>query len=133
MDYVINKPDIDSTDTTWIAFFDEIKGYLGKAGAKKYWVAYWTEMGGEHVNANTKALRTYMAKQGITVDESMVASITDTVTGIFDFSFGFIETGLKVAGGLILLIVVGAVYSNFRTRGQTFNNVAKTGAKVAMI
>ena len=97
-------PTTTSADTEWINWYDSLKSYFGKKVAKDLWNAAWVKRGSDE--ANTTNLRTYMSKEGITVDSGVLAHIVDWSEGIGDYFGDFFKLGKYAAYGVVAILIL---------------------------
>jgi hypothetical protein len=114
----VNIPELNSPDTVWIQWYNDLKQNFGKKQANSLWVMCWNKRGGKTAKGNTVALRSEMEKHGITIDSTFVGSIKDKISGvgdIFDDLFAGTKIFIFASGGLVLLFVGSIVYRNATT------------------
>jgi hypothetical protein len=100
-------PSKTSSSALWKEFHVELKDNYGKKQANAIFVKAWELRGGIDASANTNELRTYLEKQGITIDKNGLASIVDGITGAFDFFDDFLIAGKWIGIGLVSVVALG--------------------------
>ena len=99
-------PTGSSTDQQWMDWFDSLHSYFGKTIAVQDWTAAWSKRGSEDSPANTNALRTYMNKQGITVDSGILSHVEDLGLDVGDYIGDFLTLGKYAAYAVVGIAVV---------------------------
>lgn len=106
------RPTINSADTTWINWHKALKGDIGQQLAANIFLCVWAKQGTSE--ANTVALRTYLAPQGITIDESawdqvadMGSSLGGTISGVFNNISNVFKFGQYAAAGVVIIVIGG--------------------------
>jgi hypothetical protein len=106
-DVVANMPPYNSKAENWVQWHQDLKSNFGKKIANGIWLKAWRIRGNKDIN--TSELRTYMKKQGVTIDASGWDKFADaTTSGLSDLfqmskATSFIITGTVV--GLAIYIV----------------------------
>lgn len=109
----LTLPTVKSTDADWMKWADVVESKYGANLGKQIFLAKWVKSGSQA--ANTLALRQHIKKNyGIEIDESVFNKIADIGGGISD-AFGKIfkvgKITLLVAGGVIIIAVLGTIVS----------------------
>lgn len=118
-DPISSIPQYNSGFEAWINWYDSLKQNFGKKQAKSLWIKAWKIRGNS--SANTNELRTYMKKQGVSIDKSAWDSAVDTAVSAGDF-FGDVAGVGKYVGIGVAVIVVGGL-------GLAIFNIAKRPAE----
>jgi hypothetical protein len=100
-------PSKTSSAAIWKEFHVQLKDNYGKKQANAVFSKSWELRGGKGANGNTNELRTYLEKQGITIDKDGFASIFDSVTDVFDFFDDFLIAGKWISIGLASVVALG--------------------------
>lgn len=114
-DPTLNKPDRTSDSNAWLQWYKDLKDNFGRKLAVSAWTNWWGQQGGIALSHDT---RDYLAKQGIEVDATGLAKITDVADDIFGEIGSFFQMG-KIATIAVLAIVLGGV-------GMLVFNIAKS-------
>ncbi len=109
-----NVPNMKSRDELWIAWHKVLKDDYGKKEANRLFVLSWAKRGGIDSDANTVALREYLASQKIVIDKNWTASFTDSSLDAFDSFAGIFKMGktVMIVGGLMIAIPVSLLLFN---------------------
>jgi hypothetical protein len=105
---VVNIPSRSSGSDHWIEWHKTLKSAMGRKQANMLWLKAWELRAGKGSAASTMNLRSYMSGQGVEIDKTTIESVKDTVGGFFDFIGDIFKTGVWIAMGLVLMVVIGA-------------------------
>lgn len=112
-------PTVSSKSDAWVEWHSELVSNFGRKEANSLFMKAWGLRGNSA--ANTLALRTYLKKYGINLDESAWDKVVDTGGSVIDFFGDTFKVGKYVGIGLAVIVVGGI--------GMIVFNIAKAPAK----
>lgn len=126
-------PTQSSTGDDWVQWHRDLKKYFGKKTANTLWLSAWDEREGK--KANTRALRQYMERQGVDIDEGGFAKATDKFLNFTDMIGNIMRIGgitaIVVAG--FILVVLGIALYNVARNPKAVGEGVGYGAAKALI
>lgn len=106
---ITDIPNASSGADAWQNWHVELKSRYGLATANSLWMLAWAKWGSVGIfGTSTSSLRTYMASQGITLDENALASLEDTGLGFLNGIGSVLKTG-EITALIIIAVILGGV------------------------
>ena len=114
-------PTKQSSDANWIEWHKSLRQNFGRKSANQIWAYAWDKR--KTIAANTSDLRSYMEKQGVSIDGGLglLSDAADFTSGVGDYFENVFQMS-KYAGYAIGVIVIGGL-------GMVVYNLAKDPAK----
>lgn len=116
-------PTRQSPAEKWVAWHQSLKKNFGRKTANMIWVDAWEQRGSSQ--ANTVALREYMAKNGLEVTGSTWDDIKDFGSGVGDFIGDQFQMGQYTAWALTGIVLLGAGMLVYNIARQPFRAADK--------
>ena len=121
-------PSKESSAEEWISWYKNLRKTLGQDDANPLFVRVWNQRGTDE--ANTEALREYLAKYDVVIEKDLREAVWDTVTAPLDF----LNWGKDIAKyfiyfwigflSILALIILYALYNVAKKPNETINSVA---------
>jgi len=112
-------PNCDSSASQWIAFHKEARKRYGRIKANTLFMALWQKRTDDGAllgdEANTRELREYMEKQGVTIEGGVLDTAQDFVGGIWDGISGFGKTMYYLFVAVLVLTIVAVGFLVFKS------------------
>ena len=109
--HVINDiPSRYSTSEQWKLWHEALKKEFGRDRANNLWLEAWSKRGDN--DANDEELRTYLAKQGVSLEKDWADAAVDFgagVVGSVGDIFATIRRNMMIMAIIALVIVVGVL------------------------
>jgi hypothetical protein len=132
-DVVANMPPYNSKAENWIQWHNDLKSNFGKKIANGIWLKAWRLRGNKDIN--TSELRTYMKKQGVTIDASGWDKFSDATTEGLSSWFQMSKTTSFVITGTVVGLAIYIVYKvlkNPKESIQTASLFTPQGRAISM-
>ncbi len=105
---IINIPKNNSSDNTWITWYDALKRKFGRKKANSLFTANWDAQGGDGSSANTTNLRQHLDKEGkLDISGGFGGELKDRVFDVANFFGDYISVGKYLGLGLGVILVGG--------------------------
>ena len=120
-DVISGMPPYNSQAENWIQWHQDLKSNFGKKIANGLWLKAWRIRGNKDIN--TSELRTYMKKQGVTIDASGWDKFADATTSGLSDLFQMSKTTSFIIGGTVLGLTVYIIYKVLKNPNSAKNVV----------
>lgn len=111
---------------SWIQWHKDLKKALGKKSANSIWVYAWQKRGGIDAPANTNSLREYMSSQGVDIEKTSMAALTDFGEDIVSGFGNLLSAGKWVFIGVSVLAMIVILRIVFKLTQDGGKGVAST-------
>lgn len=120
-DVIATMPPFNSKAENWIQWHKDLKSNFGNKVANGIWLKAWRLRGNS--DCNTSELRTYMKKQGVTIDASGWDKFTDATSSGLSTLFQMSATSSLIITGTLVGLTVYIIYKVLKNPDSAKNVV----------